>query len=438
MIIDGEKWACESCVRGHRVSNCTHADRPLQHINKKGRPVSQCQHCRSQRRSKSAHVKCDCGEKTSKCVHLQPTLEGHRDSCCCNHGGRCTCSHKKEQPHLDTVPESDSDQETTSSSSTKPSSKIVRNRRSRASTQNSDGMLQFDENGHHKPTYKHAKPHQTSGPYQLTRGHSAQGADSGCNRSMEDLANSPSSAETGSMPQAQDQRLTKSETASPLMTGSSVAQSSTSLPPLDLSSVQGWPSFTSSGFDMFGNMDDLEPPIVSAGLSAASVDWGQYGLGFDSKDVGSFAPSSYSQAPSFGGFDQPSTMTSGDVSEVEDLVPSAADDYDPMGTFSRTNTSSSGFSFRPSQENLAGSVGLSSSDFDFNKINKELDGEKYYDSAVPLINEDPSIAATITTQEMSGFVQDDPIFWQMREGDLDYTNPLLVPDASVPNFWSTA
>lgn len=25
MIIDGEKWACESCVRGHRVSNCTHA-----------------------------------------------------------------------------------------------------------------------------------------------------------------------------------------------------------------------------------------------------------------------------------------------------------------------------------------------------------------------------------------------------------------------------
>ncbi len=24
MLIDGEKWACEACVRGHRVSNCQH------------------------------------------------------------------------------------------------------------------------------------------------------------------------------------------------------------------------------------------------------------------------------------------------------------------------------------------------------------------------------------------------------------------------------
>lgn len=29
------------------------------------------------RKSRSAHVKCDCGEKTSKCAHLQPTVEGH-------------------------------------------------------------------------------------------------------------------------------------------------------------------------------------------------------------------------------------------------------------------------------------------------------------------------------------------------------------------------
>lgn len=24
MLINGEKWACEACVRGHRVSNCQH------------------------------------------------------------------------------------------------------------------------------------------------------------------------------------------------------------------------------------------------------------------------------------------------------------------------------------------------------------------------------------------------------------------------------
>jgi hypothetical protein len=53
-------------------------DRPLQHINKKGRPVSQCQHCRSMRKSRSAHTKCDCGEKMFKCAHLKTTVEGHK------------------------------------------------------------------------------------------------------------------------------------------------------------------------------------------------------------------------------------------------------------------------------------------------------------------------------------------------------------------------
>ena len=24
MLIDGEKYACDACVRGHRVSNCQH------------------------------------------------------------------------------------------------------------------------------------------------------------------------------------------------------------------------------------------------------------------------------------------------------------------------------------------------------------------------------------------------------------------------------
>lgn len=96
MLIDGEKWACEACVRGHRVSNCQHSgtttfernsldscasmadlptcsDRPLQHINKKGRPVSQCPHCRGLRKSRSTHVRCDCGDKAhtaAQCARL--------------------------------------------------------------------------------------------------------------------------------------------------------------------------------------------------------------------------------------------------------------------------------------------------------------------------------------------------------------------------------
>lgn len=81
MLIDGEKWACEACVRGHRVSNCHHSgkslglsvdvlawliprlDRPLTHVNKKGRPVSQCPHCRGLRKSRTTHVRCECGDK---------------------------------------------------------------------------------------------------------------------------------------------------------------------------------------------------------------------------------------------------------------------------------------------------------------------------------------------------------------------------------------
>ncbi|KAL4946060.1 copper fist DNA binding domain-containing protein [Aspergillus oleicola] len=45
MLIDGEKWACEACVRGHRVSTCKHHDRPLTRINRKGRPFSTCSIC---------------------------------------------------------------------------------------------------------------------------------------------------------------------------------------------------------------------------------------------------------------------------------------------------------------------------------------------------------------------------------------------------------
>lgn len=40
--------------------------------------MSQCQHCRAMRKSRASHVKCDCGEKTHKCMHLKTTVEGHK------------------------------------------------------------------------------------------------------------------------------------------------------------------------------------------------------------------------------------------------------------------------------------------------------------------------------------------------------------------------
>ncbi|KAJ5938023.1 hypothetical protein N7454_004365 [Penicillium verhagenii] len=41
---EGGKWACESCVRGHRSSKCEHWDRIMVKIHKAGRPLTKCPH----------------------------------------------------------------------------------------------------------------------------------------------------------------------------------------------------------------------------------------------------------------------------------------------------------------------------------------------------------------------------------------------------------
>ncbi|GBE78653.1 hypothetical protein SCP_0115420 [Sparassis crispa] len=60
VFVNNQKYACESCIKGHRSSSCNHTDRPLFEIKKKGRPVSQCEKCRELRKTKRAHNKCAC------------------------------------------------------------------------------------------------------------------------------------------------------------------------------------------------------------------------------------------------------------------------------------------------------------------------------------------------------------------------------------------
>ncbi|KAF3137347.1 hypothetical protein TWF569_009278 [Orbilia oligospora] len=43
-ILNGVKFACEPCMRGHRSSKCTHSDRILIKVRKPGRPLSSCPH----------------------------------------------------------------------------------------------------------------------------------------------------------------------------------------------------------------------------------------------------------------------------------------------------------------------------------------------------------------------------------------------------------
>ena len=52
----------DTCIKGHRSSACKHTDRPLFEIQKKGRPVTQCPHCRELRKTKQVHIKCNCGD----------------------------------------------------------------------------------------------------------------------------------------------------------------------------------------------------------------------------------------------------------------------------------------------------------------------------------------------------------------------------------------
>ncbi|KAI0640422.1 hypothetical protein C8Q79DRAFT_451642 [Trametes meyenii] len=63
VFIGDKKYACETCIKGHRSSSCKHTDRPLFEIKKKGRPVTQCEHCRELRKTRQIHVKCVCEGK---------------------------------------------------------------------------------------------------------------------------------------------------------------------------------------------------------------------------------------------------------------------------------------------------------------------------------------------------------------------------------------
>ncbi|OAX35269.1 copper-fist-domain-containing protein [Rhizopogon vinicolor AM-OR11-026] len=63
VYVNEKKFACESCIKGHRSSSCHHSERPLFEVKKKGRPVSQCPRCRELRHSKRVHSKCTCNSR---------------------------------------------------------------------------------------------------------------------------------------------------------------------------------------------------------------------------------------------------------------------------------------------------------------------------------------------------------------------------------------
>ena len=234
---------------------------------------------------------------------------------------------------MDPVPESDSDE----ASLPTPPSAVTR---PRAHTVQSEGSLTIFTNGHHKPAHKHNQAaHKCGLPYVVPRAHSIHGSSPGglANRSVDNLPHtstidalhSDSHIKDSMVSAQQEQRMVKSEHNSPIFGSANLDQLNGQLPPLDLSSLENFPPAYNFPLEYDGlpTISDIDQPIFSAGLSASSVDWSHYdGLDFNNDNM---APSNFSQAASFAGFDfssidQPAlttTSTSGEISEVEDFMP---------------------------------------------------------------------------------------------------------------------
>ncbi|CAJ0648485.1 17516_t:CDS:2 [Entrophospora sp. SA101] len=77
VFIDGVKYACATCIKGHRSTSCQHRDRPLLEIKRKGRPVTQCNNCRELRKTQNIHIKCNCNERKKE---VTPSLSQSKSS----------------------------------------------------------------------------------------------------------------------------------------------------------------------------------------------------------------------------------------------------------------------------------------------------------------------------------------------------------------------
>ena len=75
------RFFSETCIKGHRSSSCKHFDRPLFEIKKKGRPVTQCEHCRELRKTKQIHVKCICEGKPTVAEEKAEKAKGELITC---------------------------------------------------------------------------------------------------------------------------------------------------------------------------------------------------------------------------------------------------------------------------------------------------------------------------------------------------------------------
>lgn len=316
-------------------------DRQLTHINKKGRPVSQCPHCRGLRKARASHVQCECGSKPHSRDECNDSnglgafqsdtpatfiAQDHK-ACCCSHGARCTCSIKKE--HLDVLPEIDMP--------VLPPRRSTSSRKPRLLKADSDNSLTVFTNGHHKPVHKHNdSAHKCGLPYTIPIPHSVPSNDA-ARRSTDSLPLIRKKEEAQSQlhdsitSAQQDVRRVRSEHGSPEPSTARFRDSTGDLPPLDLS----YPGFENvqrhyldtysqspRGLENYYSTSHEELPVHSAGMNMPAVDWSAVDLPL----AGAYS-AAYSQPPSYASFEHstvgqqgPTTSSSGELSEVDDYV----------------------------------------------------------------------------------------------------------------------
>lgn len=145
VLINGVKYACERCIRGHRVTTCTHTDQPLMMIKPKGRPSTQCPFCKEQRKTRNAHVNCNCSKKINGKAQ-------HDSSCPCHVAGECTCCSKvKKKKSKDKDKEREKEQE---KSNEKNPSPAAQGEESETNTPDSDCHTTATKKGMAKPKAK--------------------------------------------------------------------------------------------------------------------------------------------------------------------------------------------------------------------------------------------------------------------------------------------
>ncbi|KAG8532819.1 uncharacterized protein KY384_002697 [Bacidia gigantensis] len=294
------------------------SDRPLQHINKKGRPVSQCPHCRGLRKSRATHAACECGSKPHKKEdHAEERSESDQSdtaeqpSCCCSHGMKCTCALKKEP--LDPVPEFDDPRVAPM--------RTLSNKKPRLAKAGSETSLTIFTNGHHKPTHRHNdSAHKLGMPYKVPIPHSVPGGAS-ARRSTDSLPlykGRDFSSRVDIPAIAPNLRSSRSEHGSPL------PRSTDQLAPLDFNfSLMGNAPQYSDAFQSSFYTPSEDFSSYPSGLNVSPpADWSAIDLPLDEFSA-SYQQSQPQQGPY--GFEPPNAATnsSGQVSEVSDYLSSA-------------------------------------------------------------------------------------------------------------------